>query len=70
MKTAEKTIKYFYRGGVERGMNYEWKNGYSADGENGGVLYPWMTAAECRADAKLQGKKAIIEDCYNPEVSA
>lgn len=55
-----KTITYTYRGGVKRGSNYHWEDGYSETTPDGGVLYPWMTRKECIADAKTKGCKAIF----------
>ena len=56
-------ITYHYRGMIERGNGkpgYTWYEGYSAIGENGGVLYPWMTYRECQRDAKAQGARAVF----------
>jgi len=55
-----KTIVYFYRGGTERpdGRSYRWHDGYSAMSANGNTLYPWMTKAECRSNARAQGARA------------
>ena len=58
MKRTEKA--FHYRGGIERGPRYEWRDGYSAEGEGGGVLYPWSTRGECRAEAKADGFKAVF----------
>ena len=58
-----KEIVYHSRGRVERGTGgpgYVWKNAYSETREDG-VLYPWMTRAECRRDAIAQGGKARFE---------
>lgn len=59
-----KKIVYRYRGNIERWSSlkrsYVWKVGFSEDGEFGGGLYPWMTKAECRADAKSQGGRAVF----------
>lgn len=49
---------YYYRGLIERGR--QWKEGYSAQGANGGVLYPWMTRGEARKDALRDGLKAVF----------
>jgi hypothetical protein len=54
-------IVYTYRGGIERGARYEWRNGYSATTEDGHILYPWMTKRECQRDAKLNGKRATFQ---------
>ena len=53
-------IIFYYRGMIERGKNYDWKEGFSANGENGSILYPWATKEECKKEARLQGKKAIF----------
>jgi len=61
MKTIQ--INYIYRGEVERGTGgpgYRWHPGYSEDSEDGKPLYPWMTIAECRQDAKARGAKAAF----------
>jgi len=58
----EPTIKYHYRGPIERGNGkprYDWKDGWS-EGEDGHVLYPWMTRRECQRDAKARGCKAVF----------
>lgn len=57
----KKTITYTYRGQVERGNGkpgYDWHRGYSETTESGGILCPWMTRAECIADAKGRGAVA------------
>lgn len=54
-------ITYIYRGGVERGTGgpgYKWHDGFSETTDAGGILYPWMTARECQADAKAKGTRA------------
>lgn len=54
---------YHYRGQIERGSpstGYRWVAGYSAVGENGQPLYPWMTAIECRHEASGEGKRAVF----------
>jgi hypothetical protein len=56
----KKTITYYYRGEIETGKNYHWVYGYSANGENGGVLYPWWTKKQCQKDAKSKGCKAVF----------
>jgi hypothetical protein len=54
-------IIYKYRGPIERGPRYTWRDGYSADSElTGNVLYPWMTKRECQSEAKLMGKQAFF----------
>ncbi len=60
MSESVEAIHYHYRGPVEVGHEYDWCDGYSADGPNGGVLYPWQTKRACRADAKAQGKRALF----------
>lgn len=62
-----KTITYVYRGELERAVrskrpSYRWYRGYSSTGPRGGVLYPWMTKAECRIDAASQGASACFEE--------
>jgi len=56
----KKTITYFYRGMIERGANYDWKEGFSQDSAEGRALYPWNTKRECQAEAKQQGAQAIF----------
>jgi len=56
------TRTYYYRGQIERGKNYTWKDGYSANSERGNILYPWNTKKECRHDAKVCGLKAVFVD--------
>jgi hypothetical protein len=56
MRIEEKV--YFYRGNIERGAHYEWHRGYSEKGPTGGVIFPWLTQAECRADARTYGLRA------------
>ena len=60
-----KTKEYYFRGLIERGKNYKLVNGYSAIGDNGGILYPWNTKAECRKEAKHLGIKAIFIETNN-----
>ena len=58
-------ITYYYRGQVERirmGGRGNWYDGYSANGPDGGVLYPWMTKPECQRDARTQGAVATFVD--------
>lgn len=58
------TITYYYRGMIERGNGkpgYDWREGYSERGENGGVIYPWHTKAECRREARALGRMARFE---------
>lgn len=57
----EETITYYYRGQIERGTGYEWRDGYSANSADGNPLYPWMTQRECQTDARLQGKRAVFQ---------
>lgn len=54
------TIEYHYRGQVEEGRNYGRRDGYSANGPSGGMLYPWESKKACREDAKSQGKRAAF----------
>ena len=58
-----KTITYYYRGLIERGNGkpgYDWKEGYSANSEDGRELHPASTKHECQQEAKQQGAKAIF----------
>lgn len=66
MKPKPKKL-YKFRGGIERVKGrrnrvgtYVWHNGYSEDDGSGGVLYPWMTKAECRRDARTTGHVATF----------
>jgi len=59
-QTRKRTITYYYRGMIERGANYDWKEGYSAQSENDRPLYPWSTKRECQHEAKLQGARAVF----------
>jgi len=51
---------YHYRGGVERGPRYDWRDGYSETTETGGIVYPWSTRAECGREAKADGVRAVF----------
>lgn len=51
---------YYFRGLIECGKHFNWTNGYSADSENGNVLYPWMTKRQCQREAKSLGLKAVF----------
>lgn len=57
-------IIFKYRGLIESPCKggYKWKNGYSPDGVNGGIVYPWQGKKECFKQAKIEGKKAIFID--------
>jgi len=59
-----KFITYFFRGLCERGTgdNYAWRNGFSENSPTGGETFPWMTASECRQDAKNRGCTARFID--------
>lgn len=50
-------INYVYRGLIERGAHYEWREGYS-ESVDGKVLYPWNTKRECQQEAKARGARA------------
>lgn len=60
----KREIIYHYRGHVERGgvtvRGYYWRDGYSRDGDNGGILFPWNTKAECRKEARAIGGRAVF----------
>ena len=53
-------ITYYYRGSIEQGRDCKWQDGYSANGENGGILYPWHTRGECMQEAKAKGHRAVF----------
>lgn len=65
IRTPKGEIIYTYRGGVEKGANYAWRDGYSATLKGGGVLYPWMTRRECQSDAKRFGCRAVFTESYS-----
>jgi len=52
-------IQYHYRGGIERGPNYDWRDGYS-QGDTATIYYPWMTKRECQKDAARQECEAVF----------
>lgn len=56
-----KEITYYYRGPIERRT---WVEGYSRNGDHGGILYPWSTKRECQSEARhyLKGKAVFIRD--------
>ena len=55
------TIVYTYRGQIEVGTGGRGRPpGYSETKPDGAILYPWMTAAECRADARARGAVAVF----------
>jgi hypothetical protein len=65
--SAPKVIVFTYRGEIERPAkrrgrvaSYRWTEGYSETSPEGNALYPWMTRAECRADAKAAGYRAVF----------
>lgn len=66
MSKPKNQITYFRRGRVERGqgfpIRYRWCEGYSANGQSGAPLFPWMTRRECQRDAKAQGAVAAFVD--------
>ena len=53
-------ITYHYRGLIERGARYEWREGYSPSTTEGLVIYPWVTKAEAQAEAKRNGQSAVF----------
>lgn len=60
-------IVYTFRGKIERAprrgaISFVWHEGYSATSDGGKVCYPWMTKAECRENARLQGAIAVFEN--------
>jgi hypothetical protein len=68
--SPKKTITYHYRGMIERGNGkpgYSWREGYSAEGPNGEVTYPWLTYRECQRDAKAEGCRAVFKRPPEPD---
>ena len=62
-KPEAQVMTYYYRGLVERGtrwFGFRWAEGFSANGESGGPLYPWLTKPEARLEAKSQGLRAVF----------
>lgn len=64
-------IIYQYRGQIARGIgnSYVCREGYSATIKDGGILYPWLTRAECRRDAERAGSKAVFKK-WEPDFPA
>jgi hypothetical protein len=60
LKARAGAIVYTYRGGIERGVGRRYVDGYSPTTTEGHIIYPWMTKAECRKDAKLLGFRALF----------
>lgn len=66
------TVTYHYRGQIDRVRSkprpsYTRHAGYSENSAAGNVLYPWMTAAECREEARIRGCAAVFvhfDDSY------
>ncbi len=54
------TVRYDYRGDIERGADYHWTPGYSATSPEGYVLYPWNTIPEIQRAEKARGNKALF----------
>ena len=67
MTKRKEQIRYDYRGMIERGPRYRWKEGYSETTPEGHILYGWNTRAECRAEARTQGKVAVFYRDGTPE---
>lgn len=67
-----KVMKFYFRGMIERGTGkpshpYRWTEGYSENGPNGEVLYPWMPRRECQAYARAAGAVAeFVRDTAAP----
>jgi hypothetical protein len=59
-RAIQKERVYHYRGLVERGSRYQWREGYSDDGPTGGITFYWRTKRECRMEAKRDGFKAVF----------
>jgi len=72
MTKPKPEIHYVYRGLVERVVpqrekpigRYVWRRCYSETSPDGGVEYPWLTPAECRADAKARGARAVLLESH------
>ncbi len=63
MSSQNNVVIYKYRGLIEKITStgrVSWIEGYSADGENGAALYPWMGKRDCQKEAKQQRKKALF----------
>lgn len=64
VREREPKLLYKHRGQVERPAirrgkpTYVPHEGYSRDGADGAVMYPWMTRAECQREAHLMGARA------------
>lgn len=56
----KRVITYYYRGMIERGPNYDWREGWSAQSDNNRPLYPWSTKRECQSEANSKGAKAVF----------
>ena len=52
---------YFRAGNVERGANYEWREGYSRVVAHG-IQYPWLTKREAQLEAKQAGVEAVFHE--------
>jgi hypothetical protein len=65
--TSRTEIIYHYRGLIERGPRYEWREGYSENSADGLPLYPWNTRGECRTDALRRGFIAVFYRDGKPE---
>ena len=67
-KNTAACVTYYRRGMVERWIGtgksrrIVWQSAYSGVGPDGGVLYPWMTIRECRADAQPRGLRVVFAD--------
>lgn len=53
-------VIYYFRGEIERGRSYQWVDGWSRAGENGGVLYPWCTKREAQRAEAARGNRAVF----------
>jgi len=68
MAKQKPELIFHYRGGIERGARYEWRDGYSEGDSDRNIHYPWNTRGECRTDAKARGFKAVFYRDGKPEV--
>lgn len=52
---------YFRAGSVERGRNYEWRDGYSHVTPTG-IEFPWVTMREAQSESKAMGCAAVFHE--------
>lgn len=69
---TKKEIVFFYRGQIEIGdqrHGYRWVDGYSRQGDGGGIIYPWSSRRVCQHEARLEGARAVFKgrECENQQ---